>query len=87
MRLWQAAEEEAVRVFADEPAGRAARRRGRHPARHGPGPGPADRLKVAVVDATGKVVATDTIYPHEPRRQWDASVETLARWPGRTGWN
>jgi uncharacterized protein len=31
------------------------------------------------VDATGKVLATDTIYPHEPRRQWDASLATLAR--------
>jgi uncharacterized protein len=34
---------------------------------------------VAVVDATGKVVATDTIYPHEPKRQWDESLATLAR--------
>jgi hypothetical protein len=36
-------------------------------------------VKVAVVDATGKVVATDTIYPHEPRRQWDESLAALAR--------
>ncbi len=41
-------------------------------------PGLRTGVKVAVVDATGKVVATDTIYPHEPRRQWDASLHTLA---------
>ncbi|MDM4718326.1 Tex family protein [Micromonospora sp. WMMA1363] len=79
MRLWQTAEEEAVRVFATNlrdlllaaPAG----------ARPTMGldPGLRTGVKVAVADATGKVVATDTIYPHEPRRQWDASVETLAR--------
>lgn len=77
-RLWQAAEEEAVRVFATNlrdlllaaPAG----------ARPTMGldPGLRTGVKVAVVDATGKVVATDTIYPHEPRRQWDASLHTLA---------
>ena len=41
-------------------------------------PGLRTGVKVAVVDATGKLVATDTIYPHEPRRQWDASIATLA---------
>lgn len=79
MRLWQAAEEEAVRVFATNlrdlllaaPAGTRATM--------GLDPGLRTGVKVAVVDATGKVVATDTIYPHEPRRQWDASIETLAR--------
>ncbi|MFD0738160.1 Tex family protein [Lysobacter koreensis] len=40
-------------------------------------PGIRTGVKVAVVDRTGKVVATDTIYPHEPRKQWDASVHTL----------
>jgi uncharacterized protein len=40
----------------------------------GPGPGLRTGVKVAVVDATGKVVATDTVYPHEPRRAWDASL-------------
>ena len=40
-------------------------------------PGLRTGVKVAVVDATGKLVATDTIYPHEPRRQWDASLATL----------
>ncbi|WP_169984435.1 Tex family protein [Microbispora sp. H10836] len=78
-RLWQAAEEEAVRVFAANlrdlllaaPAG----------ARPTMGldPGLRTGVKVAVVDGTGKVVATETIYPHEPRRQWDQSLAVLAR--------
>ncbi|MGH3430584.1 MAG: helix-hairpin-helix domain-containing protein, partial [Mycobacteriales bacterium] len=42
-------------------------------------PGLRTGVKVAVVDGTGKVVATDTIYPHEPRRRWDESLVTLAR--------
>ncbi|MEU8087957.1 Tex family protein [Micromonospora sp. NPDC049101] len=85
MRLWQAAEEEAVRVFATNlrdlllaaPAGT-------RPTM-GLDPGLRTGVKVAVVDATGKVLATDTIYPHEPRRQWDASVEALARLAGAHG--
>ncbi|MCD9029128.1 RNA-binding transcriptional accessory protein [Luteimonas sp. BDR2-5] len=40
-------------------------------------PGIRTGCKVAVVDATGKLVATDTIYPHEPRRQWDPSLHAL----------
>ncbi|WP_219339612.1 Tex family protein [Luteimonas salinisoli] len=40
-------------------------------------PGIRTGCKVAVVDATGKLVATDTIYPHEPRRQWDQSLHAL----------
>ena len=79
MRLWQAAEEEAVRVFAANlrdlllaaPAGT-------RPTM-GLDPGLRTGVKVAVVDATGKVVATETIYPHEPRRQWDQSIDVLAR--------
>jgi uncharacterized protein len=79
MRLWQAAEDEAVRVFAGNlrdlllaaPAGT-------RPTL-GLDPGYRTGVKVAVVDATGKVVATDTIYPHEPKRQWDESIATLAR--------
>jgi len=42
-------------------------------------PGLRTGVKVAVVDATGKLVATDTIYPHEPRRQWDQSLASLRR--------
>ncbi len=40
-------------------------------------PGIRTGCKVAVVDATGKLVATDTIYPHEPKRQWAQSLQTL----------
>ncbi|MEV0970677.1 Tex family protein [Microtetraspora glauca] len=78
-RLWQAAEEEAVRVFAANlrdlllaaPAGTRATM--------GLDPGLRTGVKVAVVDATGKVVATETIYPHEPKRQWDQSLAVLGR--------
>lgn len=41
-------------------------------------PGIRTGVKVAVVDTTGKVVATTTIYPHEPRRDWNGSLATLA---------
>ncbi len=78
-RLRQEAEDEAVRVFAANlrdlllaaPAGTRATM--------GLDPGFRTGVKVAVVDATGKVVATDTIHPHEPQRRWDESVATLAR--------
>ncbi|RAI44883.1 Tex family protein, partial [Rhodoplanes roseus] len=78
LRLWTAAEEEAVRVFAANlrdlllaaPAGTRATM--------GLDPGFRTGVKVAVVDATGKVVATDAIFPHEPQRRWDASIATLA---------
>jgi len=79
LRLKTAAEEEAVRVFASNlrdlllaaPAG----------ARPtlGLDPGYRTGVKVAVVDATGKVVATSTIYPHEPQRRWDEALAILAR--------
>jgi uncharacterized protein len=42
-------------------------------------PGIRTGCKIAVVDATGKLVATDTIYPHEPKRQWDQSLHTIKR--------
>lgn len=41
-------------------------------------PGFRTGCKVAVVDPTGKVLATDTIYPHEPQRRWNESLRTLA---------
>ncbi len=71
------AEAEAITVFGDNlkdlllaaPAG--------PKAVLGLDPGLRTGVKVAVVDATGKLVATDTIYPHEPRRQWDASLASL----------
>lgn len=79
MRLWQQAEDEAVRVFAANlrdlllaaPAGARTTM--------GLDPGLRTGVKVSVVDATGKPVATDTIYPHEPRRQWDQSLAVLAK--------
>jgi protein Tex len=78
-RLWQAAQDEAVRVFAANlrdlllaaPAGTRATM--------GLDPGFRTGVKVAVVDPTGKVVATDTIYPHVPANKWDAALATLAR--------
>jgi uncharacterized protein len=79
MRLFQAAEDEAVRVFAMNlrdlllaaPAGTRATM--------GLDPGLRTGVKVAVVDATGKVVATDTIYPHVPAQRWNEALATLAR--------
>jgi protein Tex len=83
MRLWQLAEDEAVRVFAANlrdlllaaPAGARTTM--------GLDPGLRTGVKVTVVDATGKPVATETIYPHEPRRQWDASLASLAKLAAR----
>ncbi|WP_084011104.1 Tex family protein [Pseudofrankia sp. DC12] len=77
LRLFQAAEDEAVRVFATNlrdlllaaPAGSRATM--------GLDPGYRTGVKVAVVDATGKVVATDTIYPHVPARRWDEALVKL----------
>lgn len=77
-RLRQEAEDEAVRVFAANlrdlllaaPAGTRATM--------GLDPGFRTGVKVAIVDATGKVVAHDTIYPHQPANKWDASLATLA---------
>ena len=40
-------------------------------------PGFRTGCKVAVVNPTGKLIATATIYPHEPQKQWDASLATL----------
>ncbi|WP_433893937.1 Tex family protein [Streptomyces sp. CA-111067] len=79
VRLRQEAEDEAVRVFAANlrdlllaaPAGTRATM--------GLDPGLRTGVKVAVVDGTGKVVATDTIYPHVPRNRWDESLASLAR--------
>ena len=77
MRLWQAAEAEAVEVFAANlrdlllaaPAGQRVTM--------GLDPGFRTGVKVAVVDQTGKVVATHTIYPHVPQHKWDESVSIL----------
>ncbi|HEU4346871.1 MAG TPA: Tex family protein [Actinoplanes sp.] len=78
VRLWQAAEDEAVRVFAANlrdlllaaPAGTRTTM--------GLDPGFRTGVKVAVADSTGKCVATATIYPHVPQNRWDEAVHTLA---------
>nr|WP_203610354.1 Tex family protein [Streptomyces sp. SID8111] len=79
LRLRTAAEDEAVRVFAANlrdlllaaPAGTRATL--------GLDPGFRTGVKVAVVDATGKVVATDVIHPHVPANRWDEAIARLAR--------
>ena len=78
-RVREGAEDEAIRVFGDNlkdlmlaaPAGAKTVM--------GLDPGIRTGCKVAVVDATGKLLATDTIYPHEPRRQWNESLVSLAK--------
>lgn len=84
-QLRESAESEAIRVFARNlkalllaaPAG--------PKAVIGLDPGLRTGVKVAVVDRTGKLLATDTIYPHEPRRDWDGSLAKLARLAQATG--
>jgi protein Tex len=48
-------------------------------------PGIRTGCKVAVVDATGKLLETATIYPHEPRRDWQGALVTLAQMAKRHG--
>ena len=89
MRLWQRAEEDAVGVFAANlrdlllaaPAG----------ARPTMGLDPGFRtgVKVAVVDETGKAVATETIYPHELKRRSGPGRGRAVgrrRWTPSPGW-
>jgi len=79
LRLREAAEQEAIKVFASNlralllaaPAG--------SKTTMGLDPGIRTGVKVAVVDATGKLLATKTIYPHPPRKQWDESIAALAQ--------
>ncbi|WP_287881250.1 Tex family protein [Aquitalea sp.] len=76
-KLKEAADGEAIKVFADNlhdlllaaPAGQRATL--------GLDPGLRTGVKVAVVDGTGKVLDTTAIYPHEPRREWDKSIAIL----------
>lgn len=78
-RLREDAEKVAIKVFADNlrdlllaaPAGPRVVM--------GLDPGIRTGVKVAVVDATGKLVETATVYPHEPRRDWDGSLHALGR--------
>ena len=77
--LRERAETEAIRVFARNlkdlllaaPAGPRATM--------GLDPGMRTGVKVAVVDATGKVVDTAVIYPHQPKNDWDGSLHLLAK--------
>jgi protein Tex len=79
MRLWTSAETEGVRVFASNlrdlllaaPAGARVTM--------GLDPGFRSGVKVAVVDATGKVVTTTAVYPHEPQKRWDEALATLGK--------
>ena len=78
-RLRDEAEKVAIKVFGDNvrdlllaaPAGQRVVM--------GLDPGIRTGVKVAVVDATGKLVATSTVYPHEPRRDWEGSLHTLGQ--------
>jgi uncharacterized protein len=77
--LRERAEAEAIQVFARNlkdlllaaPAGPRATM--------GLDPGMRTGVKVAVVDATGKVVDTAVIYPHQPKNDWDGSLYTLSK--------
>lgn len=78
-RLRESAEAVAIKVFGDNlrdlllaaPAGQRVVM--------GLDPGIRTGVKVAVVSATGKVLDTATVYPHEPRCDWEGSIQTLAR--------
>ncbi len=78
-RLREEAEAVAIKVFADNlrdlllaaPAGKKVVM--------GLDPGIRTGVKVAVVSSTGKVLATDTVYPHEPRCDWEGSLHSLGR--------
>ena len=77
-RLREQAEQVAIKVFGDNlrdlllaaPAG--------PKVVMGLDPGIRTGVKVAVVDATGKLVDTATVFPHEPRKDWDGSLHALA---------
>ena len=78
-RLREDAEKIAIKVFADNlrdlllaaPAGPRVVM--------GLDPGIRTGVKVAVVDATGKLVETATVFPHEPRKDWEGSLHTLGK--------
>lgn len=78
-RLREEAEAVAIKVFADNlrdlllaaPAGKRVVM--------GLDPGIRTGVKVAVVSDTGKALATDTVYPHEPRNDWEGSLHSLGR--------
>ncbi|WP_153147867.1 Tex family protein [Dechloromonas sp. H13] len=83
--LRERAEEEAIRIFGKNlkdlllaaPAGQHVTM--------GIDPGIRTGCKIAVVDATGKLLDHATIYPHEPRCDWDGSMSTIARLAAKHG--
>ena len=83
--LRERAEDEAIRVFGRNlkdlllaaPAGQHVTM--------GIDPGIRTGCKIAVVDATGKLLATETIYPHEPRNDWAGSMHSIARLANQHG--
>jgi uncharacterized protein len=86
-RLREDAEKVAIKVFADNlrdlllaaPAGQRVVL--------GLDPGIRTGVKVAVVDATGKLVDTATVFPHEPRKDWEGSLHTLGKLCAKHGVN
>ena len=86
-RLREEAEKVAIKVFADNlrdlllaaPAGPRVVL--------GLDPGIRTGVKVAVVDSTGKLVETATVFPHEPRKDWEGSLHTLGKLCAKHGVN
>jgi uncharacterized protein len=86
-RLREQAEATAIKVFAENlrdlllaaPAGKRVVM--------GLDPGIRTGVKVAVVSDTGKVLDTHTVYPHEPKRDWEGSIHTLGRLCAQHGVN
>jgi len=86
-RVREGAEDEAIRVFGENlkdlllaaPAGAKTVM--------GLDPGIRTGCKIAIVEATGKLLAHDTIYPHEPRNQWDQSIARIAQLSKQHGVN
>lgn len=86
-RLREDAEKVAIKVFGDNlrdlllaaPAGAKTVM--------GLDPGIRTGVKVAVVDSNGKLVDTSTVYPHEPRKDWEGSLHTLAKLVEKHGVN
>jgi protein Tex len=86
-KLREEAEKVAIKVFADNlrdlllaaPAGPRVTM--------GLDPGIRTGVKVAVVDATGKLVDTATVFPHDPRKDWEGSLHTLGKLVAKHGVN
>lgn len=84
-RLREQAESEAIRVFGRNlqdlmlaaPAGQRVTM--------GLDPGIRTGVKVAVVDGTGKLLETSTVYPHEPRNDWEGTLRTLTQLSAKHG--